>query len=279
LSTADADKEAFARVLKALQPYADDLVFVGGWAHRLFPLHELARKPEFEPLMTDDADIATPSHLARGEKSIATLLKEEGFKETFLGDEEPPVTQYHLVDDEGGLYVEFLAPLVGNSRRRGGEQSFTTTIAGVTAQTLRHVDILIRDPWRVRISKASGFPVEADGVEVRIANAVSFLAQKLLVLPKRSQDKQPKDVLYIHDTLQIFSNALDHLNQIWKSMEPGLTPKTVLELKRRIAELFERVTDQARGAALIAKSTSRPNTPSADRLTSVCRLGLRSIFG
>src|SRR4051812_38058573 len=34
--TAVSDREALARVITALEPYLDVLVFVGGWAHRLY---------------------------------------------------------------------------------------------------------------------------------------------------------------------------------------------------------------------------------------------------
>ncbi len=38
------DRAAFAQVVMALRPYLGELVFVGGWAHRLHALHELASR-------------------------------------------------------------------------------------------------------------------------------------------------------------------------------------------------------------------------------------------
>jgi hypothetical protein len=58
MSAVEADKAMFAKAPKALGPYLGELVVIGGWAHRLFGLHPMARAPGFQPLMTEDADIA-----------------------------------------------------------------------------------------------------------------------------------------------------------------------------------------------------------------------------
>jgi len=51
------EREAFSRLVLALRPYLDRLVIVGGWAHRLFALHELARPVNFAPLMKQSKDL------------------------------------------------------------------------------------------------------------------------------------------------------------------------------------------------------------------------------
>jgi len=56
----EAGNAMFARALKALGPYLGELVVVGGWAHRLYGLHSMSRASGFQPLMTEDADIARP---------------------------------------------------------------------------------------------------------------------------------------------------------------------------------------------------------------------------
>ena len=235
-----ADRLSFSRLVRALKPYLGESVFVGGWAHSLHSLHALARPTGFQPLMTEDADVALPTGLKSSADSIAALLKREGFTETFHGDDVPPVSEYTLGEDTAGFYVEFLAPLLGGGYRRDGRRDATVTLAGVTAQKLRHVDLLVIEPWQVRLSQDSGFAIDAPGVEVQIANAVTYLAQKLLVLPH-------------HNTLR--------------------------KLHARRVELFAEVTDLTRQAAIIAAATSRPNPPPADRLAAVCRSGLEQIFG
>jgi hypothetical protein len=49
-------------------PWLDQLVVVGGWAHRQYRLHTFAQQLRYEPLATLDADIALP----RVSMSLAT---------------------------------------------------------------------------------------------------------------------------------------------------------------------------------------------------------------
>jgi len=152
-------------------------------------------------------------------------------------------------------------------------------VAGVTAQKLRYVDITITKPWRVRLSRGNGYPLSPPGLDVQIANAACYLAQKLLVLPERKPDKQAKDLLYVHDTLLIFAHNLEELGVLWKDIEPGLHPNTLRTLARRRSEILTSVTDPARNAALMAASTPRTDPPSAERLLATCRSGLARVFG
>ena len=38
-----SDVEYFARLVDALEPWLDQVVIIGGWAHRLYRLHPLAQ--------------------------------------------------------------------------------------------------------------------------------------------------------------------------------------------------------------------------------------------
>jgi len=280
VSEAGRDQLALARVVAALEPYLDELVFVGGWAHRLYLLHGLARSPGFTTLMTQDADIAAPLNMrSRGER-ISQRLKEAGFIEEFKGDDTPPISEYRLGQEESGLYVEFLAPQLGSGRRRDGSPDDTVEIAGVSAQKLRHIDILLTAPWRVHLNEQHGFPLGPEGRDVLIPNPASYLAQKLLVLRQRSREKQAKDVLYVHDTLMMFSSALEELRACWAhQVAPSVHSNARVELERRRQEWFATVTDLSRNAARIAASTGRTSPPAPERLIQVCRLGLQEIFG
>lgn len=52
-----------ASALAVLRPCVHELVLVGGRAHRLFHLHPLARPRDFEPLWTNDVDLAVAADL------------------------------------------------------------------------------------------------------------------------------------------------------------------------------------------------------------------------
>ena len=279
MNAMEAGNAMFARALKALGPYLDELVVVGGWAHRLYGLHSMSRAPGFQPLMTEDADIAAPTKMKKKGESIAELLKREGFEETFFGEDKPPVSEYRIGDEDGGLYVEFLVPLIGGDYRRDGSRNATARVEGVTAQKLRYLEIVVTEPWTVRLSDKNGFPLGSVGFDVQIANAACYLAQKLLVLRERKPDKQAKDLLYIHDTLLIFAHSLDQLRALWARIEPRIHPNTLRALTRRRADILVSVTDTVRNAAVMARGTSRVDPPSADRLLGTCRVGLARIFG
>ena len=139
------DMEAMARLLDALRPWRDRLVFVGGWAHRLHRFHRLAGPVPYLPVMTRDADIAVPEEsLWRGD--IGEALSRAGFKEELSSEFRPPVAKYRLGGEGGGFFAEFLAPLRGSGLHRDGSPDVTVARAGITAQKLRHMDVLLLYP-------------------------------------------------------------------------------------------------------------------------------------
>jgi hypothetical protein len=268
--SASAEAAALSRLMIALSPYRGDVVLIGGWAHRLSRLHPLAQSLDFEPLYTQDADLAIPATVPPRAEDLRALLLKAGFKEHLLGEHEPPVTRYEL-GDEGLFYAEFLTPLVGLPKVS------TTAIAGVTAQALRYLDILIVDPWSVLL-KEPEFPVGQKAVEVRIANPASYLAQKILILGKRSAADRAKDVLYLHDTLITFGRSLAELERIWTDrVSPLLLPAARRTLEGAAEHLFAEVTDPVREASRIAREAGRPLRPQ--EIASVCRTGLAKVFG
>ena len=175
--TAERDDAKFAQLVDALGPYLDRVVIVGGWAHRLFRNHPLAQALPYAPLMTRDTDVALPSGIAVDKENLRERLLSCGFHEEFLGDDRPPVTHYQLGDIDAGFYVEFLTPLVGSEFKRDETRKVTTTIAGVTAQKLRHLDVLLIAPWSVPLT--SGASAGQLPASIIIANPVSYIAQKL----------------------------------------------------------------------------------------------------
>jgi hypothetical protein len=275
---ADFDKASFARIVCALAPYLGDIVFVGGWAHRLFRLHPLARLTPFRPLMTTDADIAAPARIPARAGTIRELLLAADFTEHLSGDQTPPRAEYRLSQTGGDISVQFVTPLTGGEHRRDGSLNATTRVQGVTAEKLRYIDLLLTEPWTVNLSSAGGFPVGALPVPVRICNPVSYLAQKILSLPKRQREKRGKDVLYVHDTLLLFGAAFEELRLIWaETVRPIVSRKAMIEIVEAPARRFSGVTDAARDAAIEARSTGDRDV-RVENLVAVCRHGLSQVF-
>ena len=225
------DFAAFARLITALRPWLGQLVVVGGWAHRLHRFHPLANAPEHLPLRTRDADLAfsTDAVLAG---NLRTALGDAGFGEELFGDDTPPATHYCLGEEDAGFYAEFLTPLLGSGVKRSGAPDATVSRAGVTAQKMRYLDLLLLAPWSVRVGPERGVPVAAD-VDMLVPNPTSFIVQKLLIHSDRPGSKKAQDVLYIHDTLELFGASIDQLRDLWVDQVRSAMPSTTARRARR----------------------------------------------
>jgi hypothetical protein len=270
-----SDNEKFARVVEALRPWLPYVVIAGGWAHRLHRLHALAESPGYLPLMTKDVDVAL-GRLGAGNANILDMLKAAGFQEEMSGDARPPITYYRLGSPDQPFYVEFLTPLVGSENKRDGTPDITTTISGVSAQKLRHLEVLLLGPWSVAIGPDNGFPL-VQQVTVTVPNAAAYIAQKLLILGRRKREDQERDILYIHDTLQTFAAHLVDIREAWhKDVLPHLHGRRNADIQATIRSRFSDLNDRIRGAAAIAASVGR--SLPAQSLLEACQVGLPSIF-
>jgi hypothetical protein len=183
---ANPEFASFARLLESLMPWLDQVVIIGGWAHRLHRLHPLAQPLQYEPLATLDADVALPRRIRVAGDEIYQRLAANGFEAEFLGHHRPPAAHYRLTDPGIHFYAEFLTPLVGGAVGRTGKQNATLRVGGVSSQNLRYIEVLLAAPWSLALSAATGFPL-ANETPVQIANPVSFLAQKILIHRRRTQ--------------------------------------------------------------------------------------------
>jgi hypothetical protein len=264
------DFAAFARLITALRPWLGQLIVVGGWAHRL-QFHPLANPPVHPPLRTRDADVAFSSDAALT-GSLRTALGDAGFREELFGDDTPPATHYRLGEEDAGFYAEFLTPVRGSGLRRSGEPDATVSKAGITAQKMRYLDLLLISPWRVRVGRKLGVPVAAN-VDVLVPNPTSFIVQKVFIHSDRPDSKKAQDVLYMHDTLELFGASLAELHRLWvDQVRPAKTARRAETIAR---ELFADVTDTIRQAARMPQD--RRITPENIRIA--CEYGLGEILG
>jgi hypothetical protein len=201
-------------------------------------------------------------------------LQEAGFTEEFFGDDSPPASHYRLGDEDAGFYAEFLTPLVGSEIKRG-KRDATMSEAGITAQKLRYLDIVLIKPWSVRVGPKRQVPIEAD-VNLFVPNATSFIVQKLLIHSGRPAAKKAQDVLYIHDTLELFGGSLGELRRLWaEEVRPGIAKPWARKAEALAQELFAEVTDTIREAARIPQD--RRLVP--EDVQRACAYGLDEILG
>jgi len=234
----------------------------------------IREKTRLPPLTTLDGDVAVPPKLKEQESTVRERLLEEGFKEEFVGEDHPPATHYQY-GKGGGFYAEFLAPLVGSEYDRQGKRKATMVVGGISSQLLRYIEILLVSPWQVELGEESGYPLSPKK-EVQIANPASFLAQKILIHDQRGHTDKAKDLLYMHDTVEVFSESLDELRQVFrKDIVPRLHPRRVAEFEQAGQRLFGKVDDAIREASLMP--SGRKLGP--ERLAETARAGLQEIFG
>jgi hypothetical protein len=267
------DGHAMARLINALQPWRERIVLIGGWAHRLHRLHGDATAPRYQAVVTRDADLAFDV-VGRIEGDIAGALEGAGFAKRLSGEHVPPVSHFQLGDDDAGFYAEFLTPLRGSGIRRDGTDDATVTVAGVTAQKLRHLEVLLVAPWKLTLTPTEAFPVVATA-EILVANPVSFITQKLLIHQLRVGGKKAQDVLYLHDTIELFESHLLRLQGLWhETVGPSLTTNQRSTVVAQASALFASVSDTIREATRIP--VDRTIDPRELRLR--CELGLSALF-
>jgi hypothetical protein len=261
--------DPFRRLLSALEPWLGQVVIVGGWAHQLYRVHPHAQHLNYPPLTTLDADVAVPAQLPVGEQDLRARLLGHGFTEEFLGDDRPPATHYHLGNEAPGFYVEFLTPLIGGEYDRKRGRKATMEIAGVASQRLRHIELLLHHPWSIAF-KSDGF-----AATIQIANPVSFLAQKILIHRKRGREDRAKDILYMHDTLEIFGARLPKLRELWRSIvAPQLNARALERALKASEELFRTLSDDTRRAA----EASAERALSPETIREACHYGFVQVF-
>jgi hypothetical protein len=269
----DREVEAFSKFIGALEPWLGEVVLIGGWAHRLYRHHPLARRLAYLPLITLDGDVAVPPKLKARELSVRKRLLDAGFVEEFVGEDWPPATHYYY-GKGGGFYAEFLSPLVGSEYDRKGNRKATQEVGGISSQLLRYVEILMISPWKVQLGRENGYPFSPKR-KVQIANPTSFLAQRILIHEDRVYKDRAKDLLYIHDTIEVFSESLEELRNIFQTdVAPKLHPRRRAELEGAADKLFGKVDDTIREASRMAAGRKlRP-----ERLAESSRAGLGEIF-
>ncbi len=269
-------REEFAKALMALEPYLNHLVVAGSWAHRLYSLHPLASPSTIVPLGTDDADIAASDrYQPSSPAALQDALLGAGFRQELSGTTEPPASAYYLGDDEG-FHIEFIAPLTGSPTDRKGSIKPPIQIGGVTAQTLRFVEVLLDAPWRLQLSPGGVVPLTRE-IQVRVANPAAYLLQKVLSAPRRQSDKGPKDLLYIYDTLILFGARLNELRSEAAAAIQVLHP-TQQAVALQLCETLPSREDFVPSAVRIAVASGRPSPPSAAQLTATCKAGLKLVF-
>ena len=267
--------EAFAKLVQALAPWRVQLVFIGGWAHYLHSVDPRAKRPAgYQPIFTLDTDLAFGNKtLIEGDMKGA--LSAHGFKEELAGEHKPPYAHYTLGNASGGFYAEFLTPLTGSGSKRSGKADATMAMAGISAQKLRYLDILLFQPWVLTLNSDTGVNLETP-IDIQVANPLCFMVQKFLIHQyRRHNDKKAQDLLYIYKTIMLFSDLIPQFNECWTThIEPELENKLSSKVLITSKTIFSSVNDVTRQAVLSAQDP----TLTPEKLQLTCQLAFEQIF-
>jgi hypothetical protein len=201
------------------------------------------------------------------------LAAAAGFARDFRGDFSPPVMKFVPMESaaasreaSSAVYsIEFLTPLVGRADDPEGRPLVTTDVqAGLTAQRLRYLDLLLEAPWTVAIEGIPGISMAEPPIAVRLPHPGCFLVQKLLIADKRDPEtERPKDMAYIYQVIQLFARDLTQMAE---------TARTILEA----SAVRRRWLDRARGiAGTLFAIPGSPGVTEAHRVLEAELVGTR----
>lgn len=174
---------------------SDHLILIGSWAEYLYRVANIL--PDYEAVIrTLDIDFLV-KNLRRPVPSIniASLAKEEGFYV-----EEDCLTGVTKLLSSDGLEVEFLIEQKG----KGTETALKTNL-GITAQALRHLDLL-RD---------NTLEVQHLGIKVFVPTPEAFVLHKMIINSERKY-KTEKDQAVINKMYHHLN--MDEFNELLKSL-------------------------------------------------------------
>jgi len=102
------------------------------------------------------------------------------------------------------------------------------------------------------------------------------MVQKFLIKKDRKKAKRSQDLLYVYDTIQLFSQHLPQFKDNWEGVVmPALQGASETVLKE-CAESFASVTDELREAAAIPQDR---NGLTASEMQTVCKYAFSQIMG
>lgn len=187
----------------------EHVMLVGSWADYLYSASGIL--PDYESrIRTLDLDFLIHNIRRPTEKKNAIEL----FKELGFVVESDCMTQVtKLLDPETGFEVEFLVQQLGS-----GTEQYMKTNLGVTAQALRHFNILVNNKMTI----------EYLGMKILVPKPEAFAIHKMVINSDRRPDKALKDQ-------EAIQNMYPYLNkEMMEEIREGLTKKE----KKLVDEFF-----------------------------------------
>ncbi len=229
-SRRDAESEAvLRRVLRALGPYRDDVILIGGWVPYLYQRFGDFSDWRAEIARTTELDLVIPSELDAGPRPLlATILTDAGF--TASKGTQGALWVGERPEDE----IEFFTPHQGTARQIGRPRiiSGQTSIAAVA---LLQLPLLVEETRTLTIGTARTNPLT-----VRVPTLGAYVLNKALTFTARlsASDggiaKAAKDIVYMRDVTAGGEDVRVAVgNDIKSLMKTDKSRKSLLEAAHR----------------------------------------------
>lgn len=212
--------EAFKNMLNAMNEanVLNGVIIVGSWAEYLYKHCNLL--DYLLTMRTQDVDVLI-KNMNKPSGQVSKALQQHGF--IMIPDNNGLMKFDYL----GELEVEFLL-----QERGVGQNKPYKTALNVTAQGLRHMDILLE----------YCITVNYNGIDVEIPMPFAYILHKLIINSQRQPYKQEKDADAVGSLFDAISN--DVRNQMLLVYKTELTKKeriAIIETCNRFPEILEKI--------------------------------------
>lgn len=183
------DIEVLARLLRAIEPYLNDVVLIGGWVHALY-LQELDPAPR--SVRTTDVDLSIPRRLSANDRPpLLELVEEAGFEvEQIAGD-----TGLVLIRS-GDVDLDILCDAESPSEIIPIEGQ-----VGLSVQGYPYLDMLLDSSHPVTAGAKLHRSFEPP-ITLRIPTLPAYVLGKVLSAQGRTINRRRiKDLVYLYQTL------------------------------------------------------------------------------
>lgn len=189
----------FARLLRVLEPYAEEIVLIGGWVHALYLADSaISGKIVGLPIITDDVDVTIPRKLHRdGRPPLLDLISEAGFERDPISDIDGATILLRQIAGTAVVDLDLLTEIAppGTPVRIEGQEGLL--VSGYPGQA-----ILLENTQWMEIGVALHATLDPP-VRIRVPTLPAYVFHKGLSSSQRLHDhKRAKDLVYMAEILR-----------------------------------------------------------------------------
>lgn len=187
-----APSEVFARTVLALQPYAAEVVFIGGWVHALYLAEVSAADP---PVWTEDIDVTLPHQLlTAGRPTLLDLVAAAGYEIQEIGQESGIVEIFQPGPRNSVIELDLLTEAPDPLEKIPIEGQPDLTVHGYPGQ-----HVLLENARWMDVGRDVHEMLDPP-VRIRVPTLSAYLLGKGLSSRTRTRlTKQAKDLVYLFE--------------------------------------------------------------------------------